>query len=222
MVVDHDVDRQHARGRALAEDGRLHVDQRERRRTRSSSSGVMRADLDAERAHHRAVLGPLHLAERDRAARSGDLRPSSARSASRAAMPSGSGSGWSRIATFSRALEQLAQLHDAAQVLEVVETRRSTSSRISERSPVCAQARVGRQLLGRDAVREQQDGRAGQRVRDRGQRRAREGRGLGHDDEVVPRLRLRAWRSTRQRGRPAARGSPPAARATRPRPGGPR
>ena len=67
------------------------------------------------------VLGARHLAERDQ--RRGGRAPAEQRAqrVGPQAMPSGSGSGWSRIPTFSRALEQLAELHHAAQVVEVRE-----------------------------------------------------------------------------------------------------
>ena len=115
-------------------------------------------------AHHRAVLGPLHLAERDQ--RRG--RATAARAAraarSRAAMPSGSGSGWSRIADLlARARAARAAAPRGAGCRGGRELA-STSSRISERRPV--RRRHGWAGSSSRAMRSEssEHGRAGQRV----------------------------------------------------------
>jgi hypothetical protein len=81
-------------------------------------------------------------------------------------------------------LEQLAELHHPAQVLEVVELALDVVAD-QRAQPRVAQARVGRHLLGRDAIRHQQHRRGRQGVGNRREGGAREGRLLRHDDEVV-------------------------------------
>ena len=101
VVVDHDVHREHARGRALAEDGRLHVHQREPVELLQLGRRDD-ANLDAERRDHRAVLGSLHRAERDQ--RRGGTLAAEQRRAARCPTRCrrDPGSGCNRIPTFSR------------------------------------------------------------------------------------------------------------------------
>jgi hypothetical protein len=65
----------------------------------------------------------------------GRRRPITARSATPPAMPSGSGSGWSRIPTFSRRSSS-DRTATTRRRLPSIENSSSMSSRISERSPV--------------------------------------------------------------------------------------
>ena len=64
MVIDHGVDRAHARGRVLAEDVRLDVHEHEPVELLELLERD-RAHLDADAFDERAVLGARHLAERD-------------------------------------------------------------------------------------------------------------------------------------------------------------
>ncbi len=186
MVVDHDVHREHACGRALAEHRRLHVDQRERVEL-GQLVGRHGADLDAERAHHRDVLGPLHLAERDQ--RCGRA-PSPEHRAQRIATrdPVRVGIGLEQDADLLAPLEQRAHRDHAAQVAEhrelvvdIVADQRAQAGG--------AQARMRRQLARVDRVREQQHRRLGRGLRDDRHRRPRERRVLGDERVLVARGR---------------------------------
>ena len=202
MVVDHGVHRQDARGRALAEHGRLHVDERER----VELAQLLRrhgADLDPERAHHRDVLGALHLAERDQrrgraAAPEHGAQRVAARDAVRVRI------GLEQDPDLLAPLEQRPHGHHAAQVAEhrefvvdVVADQRA--------QPGGAQTRVRGQLARVDRVREQEHRRLAAPSPRRSRPRRARTRVLGHERELVLRGRAELRDRLGATGRPAAR-----------------
>ena len=214
MVVDHDVHREHARGRALAEDGRLHVDQREavellQLRRRDD------ADLDAERRDHRAVLGALHRAERDqRRGRALATEHRAQRDARRDAV--GIRIRLQQDPDLLARREQLAHLDHAMEIREVIELVVEVVA--DQRAQAAeAQARVDRQIAGIEFVGEHEDRRDRDRLADGADRRLHEADLLADDAEDVALVRVelvdRLGRESALQRAKAGR----AARAARPR-----
>ena len=119
----------------------------------------------------------------------GERRPKSARSARPEAMPSGSGSGWSRIAHLLARGEQLLELHHAVQVAEVRELAVHVVADLRPQAGP-AQARMLRQLLLLEAVGHHEDRRAGRRVRHGRDGAAHEARVVRDQRELVAFLRV--------------------------------
>ena len=123
----------------------------------SSSSGEIDADLDAERLA-RARGSPAAGPRRTRSAARWCACDRAARAArSRTAMPSGSGSGCSRMPTFSRESSSARSCDDPAQVREVIELlvdvvadqRLAVPRRADRRDPACRRRRARRRAPGR-------------------------------------------------------------------------
>ncbi len=100
----------------------------------SSSAGVM-VRTSTPSAFTMAWFSGRVTAPNETSGAVGERRPSNARSASPEAMPSGSGSGWSRMPTFSREANSSWSCTTRCRFPRCANSR-STSSRICVRSPV--------------------------------------------------------------------------------------
>ena len=154
MVVDHDVRLLEALGRIVAEDVRLDVDEDERVELREFV-GCDHADFDAHGRTERLVFGPPDFAERDQR-RGRALAPEQVSEGVRARDPVGVGVGLEQDAQLLTRREQLADLHDALEIREVIELFVDVVA--DQRLPAgAAQRRVIRQILLGQAVGEDQD-----------------------------------------------------------------
>ena len=187
VVVDHEIHRAQPRGRLVAEHRRLYVEQRQRIELAELVGGE-RAHVDVERVDHRAVLGPRDLAEGDQR-RGRTLAPEQRAQRVAAGDAVGIGIGLEQDAELLARLHQRAQLHHAAQVVEVRELFFDVVA--DQRAQAGAQqTAIARQLLVVDAIGEQQHRRLGRRFAHGDERRAHEGGVFAHDREVVTGLEV--------------------------------